>query len=61
MSLGRLATHVAQVPHWISDIIHIHDFDFATRSFRPVTAASQDELLKIFQETLDTAIADLEK
>jgi len=61
MTLGRLATHVAQTPHWISDIIHIDDFDFATRSFKPITAASQDELIKIFQETLDTAIADLEK
>ena len=28
MSLGRLATHVAENPHWISDIFHIDDFDF---------------------------------
>ena len=61
MTLGRLATHVAQTPHWISDIIHIDDFDFSTRSFNPITAASQEELMKIFQETLDNAFADLDK
>jgi len=61
MTLGRLATHVAQTPHWISDIIHIDDFDFSTRSFNPITAESQEELMKIFQETLDNAFADLDK
>ena len=61
MTLGRLATHIAQTPHWISDIYHIDDFDFATRSFQPIVAASSDELMKIFQDTLDTALADLEK
>lgn len=61
MSLGRLATHVAQTPHWISDIFHIDDYDFAGRSFKPVVAASTEELLKIFQDTLDTALADLDK
>lgn len=61
MTLGRLATHVAEIPHWISDIINIDDFDFMTRTFKAYTAASQEELLKILQENLDTAIADLEK
>lgn len=60
MTLGRLATHIAQIPHWISDIIHIDDYDFASRSFKPVTADSKEELMKIFQETLDMAIADLD-
>ena len=61
MTLGRLATHISHVPHWISDIILIDDFDFAAQSFQTNTAASQEELLKIFHETLDKAFADLEK
>ncbi|HEY6063734.1 MAG TPA: DinB family protein [Chitinophagaceae bacterium] len=61
MTLGRLATHVAEIPHWTSDIIHIDDFDFQ-KNYKPGTAPStQEELIKIFQEKLDTAIADLEK
>ena len=60
MTLGRLATHVATIPHWISDIFHIDEFDFLVH-FKPFQSASQEELLKIFQEQLDIALADLEK
>lgn len=60
MSLGRLATHVAENTHWISDIKHIDDFDFLKDyNFKPVTASTTDELLNIFQTNLDKAIEDL--
>ena len=59
MTVGRLATHIAENVKWISDIIHIDDFDFATKSFKSYTAASTDELLKIFQNNLEAAIHDL--
>jgi uncharacterized damage-inducible protein DinB len=60
MSLGRLATHVAEIPHWISRIITIDDWDFAARGFSSQVAQSNEELLEIFQAKLDTAITDLE-
>jgi uncharacterized damage-inducible protein DinB len=60
MSLGRLATHIAQIPHWVSDIHHIDDFDFATRTFTADVAGSTEELMKIYQDTLNKAIKDLE-
>lgn len=60
MSLGRLATHVAEIPHWISRIITVDDWDFAVRGFSSHTAATTEELLSIFQQKLDQAIADLE-
>jgi uncharacterized damage-inducible protein DinB len=60
MSLGRLATHVAEITHWVSDIIHIDDFDFMKNfNFKPHVASSTEELLQIFQTNLDKAIADL--
>jgi uncharacterized damage-inducible protein DinB len=61
MTIGRLATHVAETTHWISRIAHIDDFDFAAQKFTSHTAASQEELMTIFQQNLDTAIADLEQ
>ena len=61
MSLGRLATHVAEIPHWVSDIIHIDDFDFMSRTFTSHVAASQEELLNIYKEKLDAALNDLSK
>ncbi len=49
MSLGRLATHIAEITHWISDIIHIDDFDFMKDfNFTPRIAASTEELLEYF-------------
>ncbi len=58
-TLGRLATHVAEIPHWISRIITIDDYDFAVQGFSRQIAQTNDELLKIFHDKLDTAIADL--
>src|SRR6185436_15992814 len=60
MTLGRLATHVAENIHWVTDIIHIDDFDFMKDyNFNPRTANSTEELLEIFQTNLDKAINDL--
>jgi uncharacterized damage-inducible protein DinB len=62
MTIGRLATHIAEINHWASDIINIDDFDFMKDfSFKSITAATQEELLQVFQVNLDKAIADLEK
>jgi len=62
MTLGRLATHVAENIHWVTDIIHIDDFDFMKNyNFNPRTANSTEELLEIFQANLDNAINDLSK
>jgi len=60
MTVGRLATHVAENTHWVTNIIHIDDFDFLKNfNFNPRTANSTEELLQIFQTNLDTAINDL--
>ena len=60
MSVGRLATHVAEIPHWISRIVTIDDFDFLVHGFSSHVAASTEELITIFNDKLNKAIADLE-
>lgn len=60
ISLGRLATHVAETTDWASDIIQIDDFDFARDyNFKPSVASSTEELLQIFQNNLDKSVSDL--
>ena len=59
-TLGRLATHVAEIPHWISRIITIDDWDFMVQGFSSQTASSKDELMQIFNDKLNKAIADLD-
>jgi uncharacterized damage-inducible protein DinB len=60
MSVGRLATHIAETLKWISNIRPIDDFDFM-RDFNLnlKSAGSQEELLQLFQTNLDNAMADL--
>jgi len=58
-TLGRLATHVAEIPQWISRIITIDDWDFEARGFSRLIAQSKQELMDIFQDRLGTAITDL--
>jgi len=60
MTLGRLATHVAEIPHWISDIINIDEFDFL-KDFKPNKASTNEELMQVYQQKLDKAIEDLSK
>jgi uncharacterized damage-inducible protein DinB len=58
-TLGRLATHVAEIPHWTSRIITIDDWDFLARGFSAQVAQTHDELMQIFSDKLGQAIADL--
>jgi uncharacterized damage-inducible protein DinB len=59
-TIGRLATHIAQIPAWISRIIKHDEFDFAKNLYKAITAESNEELMKIFEETLTENIAVLE-
>ena len=61
MTVGRLATHIAEIPHWITEMMTNDVYDFAAHPYSPRTAASQEELISIFQTNLDSGIASLEK
>ncbi len=47
MSLGRLASHVAELPHWASDIIERDSLDIKS-GYKPFQAVSAEELLSQF-------------
>lgn len=56
MSIGRLATHIAELPVWINRIVEADHFDFATYSFTMNVASDKDDLMRIFDEHLDKAL-----
>jgi uncharacterized damage-inducible protein DinB len=60
MLLTRLATHIATTPLWISRIITADEFDFAKTPIKIPNAESNEQLLKVFDETLATNISVLE-
>lgn len=60
-SLGRLATHIAELAGYISTTINTDELNFAAREYKPYTAASSSELLKIFDNNISQATEDLQK
>lgn len=60
MTVGRLATHIAETFNWTYAILTADEFDFAARPSEPHTAASSEELLGIFETNLQKALTALE-
>ena len=52
MTLGRLATHVAELPLWINRILDTDDFDFGAQPYQPVIADNREGLLSFFEDKL---------
>ncbi|MGH7591187.1 MAG: DinB family protein [Gemmatimonadales bacterium] len=55
MTLGRLATHLAQIPVWGSRALSTESFDFAPPGAKPPTAApltSRAAILALFDENV---------
>lgn len=57
--LGRLATHIAEIPVWVERIVDADGFDFGGK-FTANIAESNEALLKIFAEKQEAAIKTLE-
>jgi len=50
MTLGRLATHVAELPSWTAFTLDREVLEL-TPDYKPALAASRDELLRIFDKS----------
>src|ERR1700739_3209108 len=59
MSIGRLATHIAEIPVWIPRIMEFEDYDFGAHPFKPHVASSSEELISIFNEKINAAVESL--
>ncbi len=60
-TMGRLATHVAELPGWISFILSTEEIDFSKLDYKPRIAASTKELLEIFDENISKSLESLKK
>lgn len=59
-TLGRLASHVAEIPHWIGWILESDELDMIARPFERKVCADHKELMEYFDSKLAEAIALLE-
>lgn len=55
MPMGRLATHVAEIPQWAGTILNEPEFNMTPSSYQPKSAASVAEVLAIFDDAVTKA------
>ncbi|HEY5407515.1 MAG TPA: DinB family protein [Ginsengibacter sp.] len=60
MTIRSLATHIAELPSWITMILATSELDFATSPYTPHVINNTAELLKYFEEKLADGKAHLE-
>ncbi|MGE5518797.1 MAG: DinB family protein [Candidatus Dadabacteria bacterium] len=59
-TIGRLATHVAELPRLIAIVLTTDELNFAASKFVPVTASSKDDLIRIFEDNYGKAVNALQ-
>ena len=60
MNIQQLATHIAELPGWVSFAIATDELDFATNNYEPAAMHNTDELLAYFDKTYAEGKAALE-
>jgi uncharacterized damage-inducible protein DinB len=54
MSLGRLATHVAEIPQWGQTILTQPEFNMVDGEYKPTAAATTADVLELFDGQVKT-------
>ena len=61
MTIKRLATHIAELPTWVSITLTTNELDFATSPYQPENIVNTQELLAYFERCLADGKSHLEK
>jgi uncharacterized damage-inducible protein DinB len=60
MTVQRLATHIAELPSWVSMTFDTTELDFAKNEYKPVEIKNTEELLEYFEKNLADAKSHFE-
>lgn len=61
MTLGRLASHVAELPGWVTTTLECDELDFGKFKYTPPVVNTPADLLKILEVNVEKAVASLNK
>ncbi|MGV3558924.1 DinB family protein [Larkinella arboricola] len=61
MTVRSLATHIAELPTWVSLTLNTDGLDFATTPYQPKEINDTDQLLQYFEESLKEGRDELAK
>jgi uncharacterized damage-inducible protein DinB len=59
MLMMNLATHIAELPTWISMVLNTDELDFAANEYKPAIVKDNAELMDLFEKSLEDARAGL--
>lgn len=59
MRMGHLATHIAELPSWITLGFTTNELDFATNEYKPTVVTKTEEILEIFEKSVADGRAHL--
>jgi uncharacterized damage-inducible protein DinB len=55
MTLGRLATHIAEMPSWTTMTAHTDELDLGAMPYDPLTLGSAEEIVALFDKNVAEA------
>ncbi len=61
MTMGRLSTHIAEIPGWVSTILDKDGFDIGASTYTPQTAGTVAEVLSMFDKNVPMAEAAIRR
>ncbi len=59
MTIGRLATHIAEIPVWFRRAISAHEFDFVLSAVKPQKRETTAEIVDVFDKQMEEAVSIL--
>ncbi|MFM6926298.1 MAG: DinB family protein [Ferruginibacter sp.] len=59
MVMMNLATHIAELPAWVSMVLNTDELDFAANEYKPTIVKDNPELVELFEKSLGEALAQL--
>src|SRR3954453_12136868 len=61
MSVRQLATHIAELPSWVSMVLTTDELDFAANPYEPVTIKDTNDVLQLLEKSLKEGSEELKK
>src|ERR1044072_8324260 len=59
MTMGRLATHIAELAFWPGMVVNTDELNFAAGTYKPTIAESKEALLETFDQNVEKTLAAL--
>jgi len=60
MVMMNLATHIAELPTWVSMVLNTDELDFAVDEYKPVIVKDNAELMELFEKSLEDGLSLLD-